>query len=126
MESIGLNFPFTETEKGGIIGVTNTYEESIQSNLIAFLTLRRGQRVMHNKLYSPLYDFVMETWDEITEGSLLSAIKESLGQFFPEINVVQVIFNFQEEKHVLGIKIKYEIIVLKTQNEIELELPIEY
>lgn len=125
MESIGVKFPFKETELGGIIGVIDTYEESIQSNLIAFLTLRKGQRVMHNKLYSPLYDFVMESWDEITEDSLLEAITESLEQFFPEILVKEIIFDFNEETHVLNIKIKYEIIKLKTASEIEIALPIE-
>jgi len=125
MKSIGVKFPFTETENGGIIGVVNTYEESIQSNLIAFLTLRKGQRVMHNKLYSPLYDFVMENWDEITEESLLDALDESLRQFFPEINVINIIFNFQEKEHILGIKIKYQVIQLKTTNEIEINLAIE-
>lgn len=125
MESIGVKFPFKETEQGGIIGVTKTEEEKIQSNLISFLTTQKGQRVMHNDLYSPLYDYLLETWDEIAESNLHDAINQSLEKFFPEIKVKYVEFDFNENDHLLNIKISYIIIDLKVESSIELALPTE-
>ena len=125
MKSIGIKFPFRETQQGGIIGVTKTEQEKIQSNLIAFLTLQKGQRVMHNDLYSPLYDFIMETWDEITESDLSDALLLSLEKFFIEIKTKTIVFDFNEEKNLLNIKITYEIIDLNVQDSVEIALPLE-
>ena len=80
---------------------------------------------MHNNLYSPLYDYILETWDEITESSLHDAIIESLESFFPEIKTKFISFDFNEGNKLLHIKISYEIINLKTENNIEISLPIE-
>ena len=88
MESLGIKFPFKETYDGGIIGVTQTDVQKIKSNLLAFLVLKRGQRPMHNSLYSPIYDYIMEVWDEMTETSLSDDLRQKITEFFPEIAVV--------------------------------------
>jgi len=122
MESIGIKFPFKETEQGGMFGVTKTEEEKIQSNLNAFLTLKKGQRVMHNDLYSPLYNYVLETWDEISESSLNEELLQSLEKFFPEIKTKQIVFDFNEDIHLLTVTITYLIIDLKVENSVEISL----
>jgi phage baseplate assembly protein W len=125
MESLGVKFPFQETEQGGIIGVTKTEEEKIHSNLVAFLTMQKGQRVMHNDLYSPLYDYLLETWDEISESSLNDALIQSLEKFFPEIKTKNINFVFDEGTNLLTITITYLIIDLKTEDSVEISLPIQ-
>ncbi len=125
MESIGIKFPFKETEGGGLFEVTITEEEKIQSNLIAFLTLQKGQRVMHNDLYSPLYDSIMESWDEITESELRDGITKSINKFFTDITLTQITFSFDEDTHLLSIVIYFNINDLKMDSSVEIALPLE-
>lgn len=106
---IGLYFPFKETDAGGIIRPTQTSRETTKSDLIAFLTLRRGQRPMHNDLYSPLYDFIFEQFDSIAEKELIEAVDAKLKKYFPEIELLDILMNFTEEEHLLEIEIVYSI-----------------
>ena len=125
MQSISIKFPFKETEEGGIISVNKTELERIQTNLIAFFTLQKGQRVMHNDLYSPLYDFIMESWDELMKASLSDAIQKSFETFFTDLELQEIQYNFDEMTNVLGIKISYYVIDLKVNDNIEMNLPLE-
>lgn len=125
MQSIGLKFPFIETNDGGIIGYTKIDSEAIKSNLIAFLTLRRGQRVMNNSLYSPLYDYIMEQWDEINEDKLTGELKEKLQSFFPEIEVGKINFVFEEETNFLHLKLSYYILDLKIEDSVSVTVIIQ-
>lgn len=106
---IGLYFPFKETDAGGIIRPTQTTRESTKSNLIAFLTLRKGQRPMHNDLYSPLYDFIFEQFDAIAEKELTEAVDAKLKKYFPEIELIEIVLNFTEETNLLEVEIIYSI-----------------
>ena len=85
MESLGILFPFGETFNGGIIAPTKTTAEAVKSNLTAFLLLKRGQRVMRNNMYSPIYDYIMEPWDEISESGLRQDLEDKISEYFKEI-----------------------------------------
>lgn len=110
--SIGIKFPFKETQSGGVFKATTTTQESIKSNLISLLTTKRGQRVMHNKFYSPLFDVIMEIWDDISEETLRSALMEKIEEYFNEIEVKAIQFTFNEDTHVLATNVVYSIIDL--------------
>ena len=125
MKSIGINFPFTETYDGGVIGVTQTDVQKIKSNLTAYLTLKKGHRVMNNSLYSPLYDYVMEVWDEISQTSLNDDLTQKIAYFFPEIQVKKINYDFDENNNLLHIKIIYAILDLGVQDSVEISLALE-
>jgi len=126
MESISIKFPFGETTEGGIFDVNKTTQEAIRSNLISLLTMRKGQRLMHNDFYSPLYDYIMEPWDEISEEELRDKLIEKIGKYIPEISVEDIAFTFNEDLHLLETKIKYFILELgEISDEISISMPIE-
>ncbi len=125
MQSLGLKFPFAETYNGGIIGYTEIDADAIRANLTAFLTLKRGQRVMNNSMYSPLYDYIMEPWDEISESSLSNELNKKIAEFFPEIDVKSIDFVFDETQNLLSITVSYIIIDLKIQGSVSVSLAIQ-
>jgi len=125
MQSLGIMFPFTEQNNGGIIGYTKINSEAIKSNLIAFLTLKRGHRVMNNSLYSPLYDYIMEQWDELSENNLTAELKEKISKFFTEIKIDKIGYVFEEDKNLLNVTLYYYIIDLKTKDSVSITLAIE-
>lgn len=125
MKSLGIQFPFKETYNGGIIKYTQTDVQAIKSNLTALLTLKRGQRPMNNSLYSPLYDYIMEAWDEISEAGLTSELEKKLDEFFPEIDVKKIKFVFEEETNLLNVTIIYVITELKVEDNITISLTVQ-
>lgn len=125
MKSIGIRFPFTETYDGGIIGYTKIETERIKSNLLSFLTLKKGQRPMNNMLYSPIYDYIMEQWDEISESSLTDDLKQKIVLFFEEIELKEVKYLFEEERNLLHVTLYYYIIDLKIYDDITISVLIQ-
>jgi phage baseplate assembly protein W len=114
---IGLSFPFKDTDTGGIIRPTFSTRESTKSNLIAFLTLKKGQRPMHNDLYSPLYDFIFEPFDTIAEKEMMEALDSKLKKYFPEIKLEETIMEFFEEENLLEVKIVYSIVAFGNERD---------
>jgi phage baseplate assembly protein W len=107
--SISIKFPFKETQQGGVFMPNNTTLEAIQTNLIALLTMKRRNRVMHNNLFSPLWDYIFEPWDDISSTTLKSELIEKISEYIPEVEVSEVLFNFDEEKNLLEVKLVYKI-----------------
>lgn len=125
MSSIGIKFPIGETQNGGIIMDTKTTADAIKSNLIAFLFLKKRQRVMRSKLYSPLYDYIMEAWDETMKANLKLDLQNKLAENMPEISVNDIFFDFKEETNLLNIKIVYTIVSLNMQDQVAVNIPIQ-
>jgi phage baseplate assembly protein W len=109
MPSIGLSFPFKDSTAGGIFKATQTTQEAIRSDLIALLTLKRGQRPMNNDLYSPLYDFIHETFDDITQESIKQSVTDKINLFFPELEIKDVVSTFDEINNLLHVKVVYSV-----------------
>lgn len=110
--AIGIKFPFQESFDGGVFRYTRTTPEAVRTNLIALLTMKRKQRPMHNNLYSPLWDYVFEPWDEISADRLKTALFEKIATFLPEVSTDDIIFSFDETTNVLTTKIVYSIVEL--------------
>lgn len=124
--SISIRFPFQDSFEGGMFKSTKTTAETVRSNLIALLTLKKRQRPMDINLYSPLYDYIMEPWDDISSSELKSALIIKIQTYIPEINVQDIIFSFDEATLILTTKIIYEIPELgDMQDEIVIDLQTE-
>lgn len=107
--AVGVRFPFQETTDGGVFRYTKSSEEAIRTNLISLLTTKKKQRVMHNNLYSPLYDQIFEQWDDIAQDSLDGKLKDVIAAYIPEVTVVDIQYNFDETSYVLTVKVVYSI-----------------
>ena len=76
-KTIGKAFPIKDTEEGGVFKGTKTTDGSLRSDLIALLTLRRGQRPMQSRMFSPIFDYIFEPLDEISQNELEIKIKDN-------------------------------------------------
>ena len=106
---ISIKFPFKETQGGGVFMSNVTTIEAIQTNLIALLTMKRRHRVMHKDLFSPLWDYIFEPWDDISASKLKGELIEKIGEYISEVNVTDIKFNFIEQDNLLEVKIVYKI-----------------
>lgn len=104
----------------------NTTLEAIQTNLIALLTMKRRNRVMHNSLYSPLYDYIFEPWDDISSATLKTELIEKISEFIPQVEVSEIRFNFDEEINLLEVKIIYKVTELGgVVDDVSVSIPVE-
>jgi len=80
---------------------------------------------MHNNLYSPLYDYIFEPWDEISADKLKSELLDKIATFIPEVVTEDVLFDFDESTNLLTTKIVYSIIELAgAKDSVEIDVQI--
>lgn len=125
-KTINIRFPFKETYDGGVFATTITSEAAYQADLISLLTTKRGQRVMRSNLYSPIYDYLMEPLDDITQQELRRDIDAKIKQYIPQLEVKRIKFNPDYANNLLGIKIIYIIKdYFSIEKTLELSFPTE-
>lgn len=108
--NISIKFPFKETTEGGVFRGNKTTLEKIQSNLIALLTLKKRQRPMDNDLYSPLFDYIFEPWDEISEENCRKDLINKIKKYIPEVQILKIIFAFEDtQENMVEVKIVYSV-----------------
>ena len=64
---------------------------------------------MRSKLYSPIYDYLMEPLDDITQQELRRDIDAKVREYIPQIEIKKIKFSPDYENNALGIKIIYII-----------------
>lgn len=123
---ISIKFPFKETQQGGVFMSNNTTIEAIQTNLIALLTMKRRNRVMHNNLFSPLWDYIFEPWDDMSSANLKTELIQKIGEYIPQVEVSNILFNFDETNNLLEVKIIYMVNELgNIIDEVSVSIPVE-
>lgn len=126
MKTINILFPIKDTDSGDVFqGTTNT-SAAVRSNLIALLTLKRGQRPMQSRMFSPIFDHIFEPLDDITQNELDTEIKQKVDEFIPEVDIKKISYTTTDvEPNILNIKITYSIKDFLNSNEqIELNIPL--
>lgn len=109
--SISIKFPFERTQDGGVFEVNETTDEAIRTNLISLLTTKRGHRVMRPRLFSPIFDFIMEPWDDISESELRKQLEDKIEEFMGTlIEVQEILLDIQDNGNTLKIAIVYSVL----------------
>lgn len=127
MKTIGILCPMKDTDEGGVFAGSRTTEKALESDLTALLTLKRGHRPMQSKMYSPIYDYLHEPLDKISQDELKTKIKEKVKEFIPQLEIKDVKYTPDYEANLLGIKIVYKIKdFFDVENFLDLVLPTEH
>jgi len=125
-KTINITFPFSNTQNGGVFGTNITTEKAVRDDIIALLTMKKGQRPMRSTLYSPIYDYIMEPLDEISLQRMQSDIIKKVEEFLPQVEIKVIKFNVQAEEKLLNIKITFIVISLfGSEQTVEINLPID-
>ena len=125
-DGINIKFPFEETTEGGVFAVNKTTAEAVRDDLVALLTLRRGQRPMQSRLFSPVYDFLHEPLDNITQNQLRKELIQKVEEFIPQVDIKKILFSAKPEENLLAISIRFGIKELfGAEQTIVLSIPAE-
>lgn len=106
---VGVSFPVTMDDKGLLQQAQ--YEESVRQSIWLILGTARGERVMRPDFGCGIYNLVFEVNTPSTVGRIAQAVRESLLQFEPRIDVldVQVRSLADEEGEKLLIQVEYQV-----------------
>lgn len=85
---VGWSFPVRLDDHGQI--KLARYEEAVRQSIRMILSTARGERLMRPDFGSSLHDLVFSTNSAAVIGQVISAVQESLIQWEPRIDVLDV------------------------------------
>jgi phage baseplate assembly protein W len=86
----GINFPFTDSENGDFLSLTEIPEREIKSNLIHLLLTRKGSRYYLPDFGTNLYQYIFEFIDEITIAKIEDDINDAVEKYIPNLTITKI------------------------------------
>lgn len=92
MATIGIFFPFTESETQ-FVKQTNTTNDEIRSSLIHLLLTNKGERYYKPDFGTNLRNFIFNPNDNTTYNAMRDDIKTAVTKYFPQLQITDIIIN---------------------------------
>lgn len=106
--TIGINFPFKDSEKGFYLDMTTTDAEDVRASLMHLLLTNKGERFMLPEFGSDLLKYVFEPNDSRTISDLKLDINTTVSKFIPNIQINDILIeNSDLSNELITIKILY-------------------
>ena len=118
-KAVGFGFPLN----GDAVFVpTYTTRDQIKSNLVNYLLTNKGERVFNPNFGADLRAQVFEVIQEENLENLESVIISNISEQFPMVQVEQIEFNPNPDTNTLFFTLKYQVMLLGFEDEINIEL----
>jgi phage baseplate assembly protein W len=107
MASIGIFFPFTESETEFIKQTTTTNDE-IRSSLTHLLLTNKGERYYKPDFGTNLRNFIFNPNDNTTYEAMREEVKTAVNRYFPQLQITDIIINANpNNERSVDLQIKY-------------------
>jgi phage baseplate assembly protein W len=117
--AIGVSLPFNGPS--GPFNKTYSTKEQIKSNLINLLLTNKGERVFNPEFGTDIKKVLFEGITEDTSALIQNLITTNVNYFIPEINVVDVVVDPNEDNNSYNIVVKYNLVISGTSDQITVQ-----
>jgi len=117
--AIGVSLPFNGPS--GPFNKTYSTKEQIKSNLINLLLTNKGERVFNPEFGADIKKALFEGITEDTATLIQNLITTNVNYFIPEINVVDVVVEPNEDNNSYNIVVNYNLVISGTSDQITVQ-----
>jgi phage baseplate assembly protein W len=117
--AIGVSLPFNGPS--GPFNKTYSTKEQIKSNLINLLLTNKGERVFNPEFGADIRRVLFEGITEDTSVLIQNLITTNVNYFIPEVNVVDVEVEPNEDNNSYNITLKYSLVISGTADQITVQ-----
>lgn len=103
---INIKYPITDSQENEYVQLTTTKKEAIKSNLLFFLTTKKGQRYYNPDFGTNLEIYLFEPFTDTIQQNIETTIRESVLKYFNNISIDNIVFN-TNNNHILSLKIDF-------------------
>ena len=83
----GIDYPFSDSQKGDYLSMTETPEKEIRANLIHLILTRRGSRYYLPDFGTRIYEYIFEQNDLISFNLIEEEIREGVRKYIPNLDI---------------------------------------
>jgi len=118
-QAVGVSINFNG---GGDAVFTQNYstKDQIKSNLINYFLTNKGERPFQPNFGANLREFVFEQINNPSKEAIIDRIKTQLAQNFPNVNLVDIELYTQEDRNIIQVIIKYNVIPFGISDQLNL------
>lgn len=107
MASIGIFFPFTESDTE-FVKQTTTINDEIKSSLTHLLLTNKGERYYNPDFGTNLRNFIFNPNDDTTYEAMKEEVKTATSKYFPQLQITDIIINADSKnERQANLQIKY-------------------
>ena len=117
--AIGVSLPFNGPS--GPFNKTYSTKAQIKSNLINLLLTNKGERVFNPEFGADIRRVLFEGITEDTSVLIQNLITTNVNYFIPEVNVVDVEVEPNEDNNSYNITLKYSLVISGTADQITVQ-----
>ena len=114
-KAVGVALPFS-----GKAVFNSTYEtkEALKANLINFILTGKGERYMNPTFGSGIRNLLFENVNRNTTDQLEIILSEALRVYFPNLEVMNMGIDRQEDNNLISFRLDYRIKGTRTEDEL--------
>ena len=106
---VGIKFPLQDSTLGFFLEGNRTSQESMRSKIIYLIFTLKKQRYYKPRFGSDLYRFIFEPNDEVTLKDVVSNLNESIADFLPEVEIIDLQTTKIDDDKGINIKLSYVV-----------------
>ena len=107
--SININFPFRDSNKGYLLDLNVNDSAAIKADLMHLLLTRKGERLYMPDFGTNLIKFIFNPNDGTTQSEIKDEIKATVNRYLPNLTIDEVIVEEGENEYTATIRIDYTI-----------------
>ena len=116
--AIGIGLPF---KLKSVFTSTYTTKDQIKSNLINLLLTNIGERPMNPRFGTNLRKFLFEGITDANNETIIDHISYSISVNIPQINVLSITINPDEDHNLIELNIDYVLKISQTPDKVTLQ-----
>lgn len=90
MKTIGIKFPFEQSEDNYFLAMSKTTNEKILSNFKFLITVKRKERIYHPEFSFNIDQYLFEPMDEQLKNEMINELKEVTKKYFPDVKISSI------------------------------------
>tara|TARA_R110001592_G_scaffold129132_2_gene341451 strand:+ start:3432 stop:3839 length:408 start_codon:yes stop_codon:yes gene_type:complete len=118
-KAVGFGFPINGPS---VFVPTFTTREQTKSNLINYLLTNKGERVFNPMFGANLRNLLFENIQDRTTDELQETIQNDIKDYFPQVEVKEILFNNQPDRNTINFTLVYTIINFGVEDDINILL----
>ena len=108
--SININFPFRDSNKGYLLDLNVDDSAAIKADLMHLLLTRKGERLYMPDFGTDLLKFIFEPSDSRTQSEMKTSLNETIKKYLPKLKINELTVTESElNEHAVTVRIDYTV-----------------
>lgn len=114
---VGVGLPFSSTS---VFNTTYTTQDALKANLVNYFLTGTSERFLNPNLGAGLRALLFDQMTEDKKDEIKTVIKSGVAQWFPNVNIIQLLVAEDIDSQTITISLKYSVAMTNIQDQLSI------